>query len=147
MSTGKRETQKKRFAADLTWTGAAFEPGVAVEIRGDGRFGDVGPARGDETKLVRRALIPGFCNAHSHAFQRGLRGLGESFPKGAGSFWTWREAMYGLVETMTADRIHQLSHQAFREMLAAGMTSVGEFHYLHHSAAGQDFAFDKEVLR
>ena len=97
--------------------------------------------------MAGRALLPGFVNVHSHAFQRGLRGRGETFPAGgAGSFWTWREAMYGLVETMTRDRILELSFQAFSEMRAAGITSVGEFHYLHHEGSGADFAFDDAIL-
>eukprot|EP00466_Bigelowiella_natans_P011464 jgi/Bigna1/49680/estExt_Genewise1.C_540050 len=76
--------------------------------------------------------MPGFVSAHSHAFQIGLRGRGEEYPQGVGSFWTWRESMYKLVEDMTPSKIYQLSRQAFEEMLCAGITSVGEFHYLHH---------------
>lgn len=137
--------------ADLTWTGERFEPGVRIGIDSDGRIASVGteapPPDSPVERLTGRALLPGFVNVHSHAFQRGLRGRGETFPAGAaGSFWTWREAMYGLVETMTRDRILELSFQAFREMRAAGITSVGEFHYLHHSGPRANFAFDDEIL-
>ena len=99
------------------------------------------PGRGGPgvERLPGIALLPGFVSAHSHAFQRGLRGQGERFPAGAGSFWTWREAMYGLVETLSPERLFDLSLLAFREMRAAGITLVGEFHYLHHSGAGPDF--------
>ncbi|HEV7667354.1 MAG TPA: formimidoylglutamate deiminase [Thermoanaerobaculia bacterium] len=136
--------------ADLTWTGERFEPGVRIGIDPDGRIASVGtealPPDASVERLTGRALLPGFVNVHSHAFQRGLRGRGETFPAGAaGSFWTWREAMYGLVEKMTEDRILELSFQAFREMRAAGITCVGEFHYLHHSA-GANFAFDDAIL-
>ncbi len=136
--------------ADLTWTGERFEPKVRIGIAADGRIESVGPHltsnEGPIQRLAGQALLPGFVNVHSHAFQRGLRGRGETFPKGAaGSFWTWREAMYGLVETMTRDRILELSFQAFREMRAAGITTVGEFHYLHHEGRG-DFSFDNEIL-
>ncbi len=137
--------------ADLTWTGVRFESGVRIGIGPDGRIASVGtaapPPNSPFERLDGSALLPGFVNVHSHAFQRGLRGRGETFPKGAaGSFWTWREAMYGLVEKMTADRLLELSFQAFREMRAAGITCVGEFHYLHHSGPGANFAFDNEIL-
>ncbi|HEX2162402.1 MAG TPA: formimidoylglutamate deiminase [Thermoanaerobaculia bacterium] len=149
-----------RIAAELTWTGRAFEPGVVVEIGGDGRIaavrregesgdgGDGGSADGrDLLRLPRRALLPGLVNAHSHAFQRGLRGRGETFPAGAGSFWSWREEMYGLVGALDRRRLFDLSLAAFREMRAAGITAVGEFHYLHHDDPGTaDFAFDEVVL-
>jgi formimidoylglutamate deiminase len=106
--------------------------------------------------LPNRALLPGFVNAHSHAFQRGLRGRGESFPNqptgpagtvGMGSFWTWREAMYSLVESVDRDGVRELTLSAFREMRSAGITTVGEFHYLHHDDASEsDWAFDGAVL-
>jgi len=137
--------------ADLTWTGERFEPGVRIGIGKDGRIASVGtealPGESAIERLPGRALLPGFVNVHSHAFQRGLRGRGETCPAGAaGSFWTWREAMYGLVEKMTEERISELSYQAFREMRAAGITTVGEFHYLHHEGPGADFAFDDAIL-
>ena len=136
--------------ADLTWTGERFEAGIKIGIDEGGRIASVGtsapPPESHIEHLDGQALLPGFVNVHSHAFQRGLRGRGETFLAGAaGSFWTWREAMYGLVETMTRDRILELSFQAFREMRAAGITTVGEFHYLHHARRG-DFSFDDEIL-
>ncbi len=132
--------------AQLTWTGERFERGVRLEIGDDGRFARIGAAgRAPDRRLARRALLPGFVNAHSHAFQRGLRGRGETFPAGAGSFWTWREAMYDLVASLDRDRFAELCRRAFAEMLACGMTTVGEFHYLHHDQPG-DFAFDELVL-
>ncbi len=136
--------------AELTWIGGRFESGVRVVLGADGRIAEVGPApdRSDAPvrKLDDRALVPGLVNAHSHAFQRGLRGHGERFPAGAGSFWSWREAMYGLVERMDAETLHALSLLAFREMLAAGITAVGEFHYLHHDRTGAGWALDQAVL-
>ena len=135
------------FAADLTWTGQAFEADVEIAVDAAGRIRAVGQLGLDiDHRLDRRALLPGFVNVHSHAFQRGLRGRGEEFPQGAGSFWTWREAMYGLVESLDAESFRALTEQAFGEMRRAGITTVGEFHYLHHSAAGDDYAFDELVL-
>ncbi len=133
--------------ADLTWTGKRFENGVLVVVE-DGRIKSVGTIDAKPTRVLKgKALLPGMVNVHSHAFQRGLRGRGETFPKGAGSFWTWREAMYSLVEKMTEQQIYDLSTQAFREMLAAGITTVGEFHYLHHDQSCEGFTFDEVVLK
>ncbi|MGB0716845.1 MAG: formimidoylglutamate deiminase [Phycisphaerae bacterium] len=134
--------------ADLTWLNHRFEPNVQIVISADGMIEHVGNLGEKPTRRMRRqAIIPGFVNAHSHAFQRGLRGLGEHFPSQVGSFWSWREAMYKLVETMTADSIYELSCRAFREMLRAGMTTVGEFHYLHHDESNQGYAFDDVILK
>lgn len=132
--------------ADLTWTGTRFEPEVQILIDNDGRIGSVvtAGAPGGE-RLTGIALLPGLVNTHSHAFQRGLRGQGERFPSGAGSFWSWREAMYGLVNSLDRASLQRLSAQAFAEMRDAGITTVGEFHYLHHERDG-DFALDDAVL-
>ena len=138
------------LAADLTWTGDRFESGVQVAVGEDGRIESVGAGdRTPDARLAGRALIPGFVTAHSHAFQRGLRGRGETFPRGSGSFWTWREAMYDLVSRLDASTFRALCLQTFREMRAAGVTTVGEFHYFHHREEGPDAAdyeFDGLVL-
>ena len=139
--------EEQILAADLTWTGERFEAGMTVRIDTTGRIAEVGRQTEEAThELKGRALLPGFVNVHSHAFQRGLRGRGETFPKGAGSFWTWREAMYGLVGELDRDSLYQISYRAFREMLACGITTVGEFHYVHHFGPGEDFALDEPVL-
>jgi len=132
--------------AELTWTGAAFEPGIQIAIGTDGRIEAVGAlARPGAERLAGRALLPGFVDAHSHAFQRALRGSGECFPSGAGSFWTWRQAMYALVESLDRATLRRISAQAFSEMRDAGITTVGEFHYVHHEREG-DFALDDAIL-
>ncbi len=131
----------------MTWTGTSFEPGLQVAIDSAGRIEAVGRlGRQTDLRLGSRALLPGLVSAHSHAFQRGLRGRGESSPEGAGSFWSWRQAMYGLVESLDGDGFHALCLHAFREMREAGITAVGEFHYLHHGPGGEDHAFDRLVL-
>jgi formimidoylglutamate deiminase len=119
--------------ADWTWTGDRFSPGVQLRIGGDGRIAAVGQLGLVPTlRLRRRALLPGLVSAHSHAFQRGLRGRGEHFPQGAGSFWSWREAMYELAAGLSAASFESLCLHAFEELRAAGVTAVGEFHYFHH---------------
>ncbi|HVT43279.1 MAG TPA: formimidoylglutamate deiminase [Thermoanaerobaculia bacterium] len=133
--------------AELTWTGERFERGIAITVNG-GRIDSLGRASQSATeRLSRIALLPGFVNAHSHAFQRGLRGRGELFPRGAGTFWSWREAMYSLAAGLDEKRFFDLTSQAFREMLRAGITSVGEFHYLHHTGDRCEFDLDEVVLR
>ncbi len=75
--------------------------------------------------MANRLTIPGFVNAHSHAFQRALRGRTEG-----GDFWAWRDAMLELADQQTSARVRSGYEQVYREMLAAGYTAVGEFHYL-----------------
>src|SRR6185295_6795750 len=136
--------------ADLTWTGLRFESDVQIAVGQDGRIEAVGSlGRSPDLRLHHRALLPGMVSSHSHAFQRGLRGRGETFPAGRGSFWSWREAMYGLVGRLDAEEFQALCLQTFREMRAAGITTVGEFHYFHHRETGSDaadYAFDDLVL-
>ena len=75
--------------------------------------------------MAKRLTIPGFVNAHSHAFQRALRGRTEG-----GDFWAWRDAMLALAEEQSPQRVRTEYEQVYREMLRAGYTAVGEFHYL-----------------
>jgi formiminoglutamate deiminase len=81
-------------------------------------------------------VIPGFANAHSHAFQRALRGRAQT---GQGSFWTWRERMYELAEALDPEGYRELATATFAEMALAGITTVGEFHYLHHDRGGTPY--------
>ncbi len=134
--------------ADWTWIGDRFESGVRIDVGESGRIREVGRLPQPATRrLVGRAVLPGLVNVHSHAFQRALRGRGETFPKGAGTFWTWREAMYALVNSLDPDSFYDWSRRAFEEMLACGITTVGEFHYLHHVDADlQDCLLDDALL-
>ncbi len=152
-------SRRQVVAAELTWTGERFERDVRVEVGANGRIERVGrgegagaPAGAPARPLPGRALLPGLVNAHSHAFQRGLRGRGESYPEGGGSFWTWRRAMYELVGELDEEGFRRLSLAAFREMRAAGVTAVGEFHYFRHlrpdpgAPAGGDHLLDRALL-
>ena len=85
------------------------------------------------------SIIPGLCNAHSHAFQRALAGHTEQrSPAGQDSFWTWRERMYELAGVVDAQALTAIARQAYCEMLASGYTSVAEFHYLHRDPKNPD---------
>ena len=93
-------------------------------------------------------LLPGFVNAHSHAFQRAIRGA--THRRGAddpSSFWSWREAMYSTANALSPDDVYRVSRQAFAEMLRAGITCVGEFHYLHHQPGGGHYDDPNELGR
>lgn len=90
-------------------------------------------------------LIPGMANLHSHAFQRGFSGLTETRGAGQDSFWTWREMMYRFALTLDPDGMQALAELAYAEMLEAGFTRVGEFHYLHHAPDGRPYADPAEM--
>jgi len=95
----------------------------------------VGTPPGDAERLDG-LTVPGFANAHSHAFQRALRGRTHG---GQGSFWTWREQMYASLGGLDPDSYLALARAAFAEMALAGMTLVGEFHYVHRGAGGTPY--------
>lgn len=114
--------------ATRTWTGHDFER-VQIEVR-NGTIARVGDLHEEPTHRFDGTLLPGFVSAHSHAFQRALRGRGETFPEGSGSFWTWREAMYSLVAELDETRFLTEVRATYEEMRAAGITTVGEFHYI-----------------
>jgi formimidoylglutamate deiminase len=115
--------------------GASSGAGVTVE---EGRPIEVGPLR-DGEQLPDRALAPGFVNAHSHAFQRGLRGRVERADHPHDDFWSWRERMYSLAVGLDPASIRRMSENCYREMLSAGYTSVAEFHYVHHRPNGEPY--------
>lgn len=85
-------------------------------------------------------LVPGMPNVHSHAFQRGMAGLAETRGPSSDNFWTWREAMYRFALTMTPDDVEAVAAMLYVEMLEAGFTRVGEFHYLHHDRDGRPYS-------
>ncbi|MFG2880082.1 formimidoylglutamate deiminase [Streptomyces sp. NPDC048337] len=122
------------------WLDTNVEPGVALEISADGRItavrtGAEAPPPGAE--VLRGLTVPGLANAHSHAFHRALRG---TVQVGSGTFWTWREIMYSVAQNLTPDSYFALARAVYAEMALAGITAVGEFHYLHHAPGGAAYA-------
>ncbi|HEY0768486.1 MAG TPA: formimidoylglutamate deiminase [Steroidobacteraceae bacterium] len=103
---------------------------------------NVDAAQADERHWIG---VPGLPNVHSHAFQRGLAGLTERRGPSHDSFWSWRELMYRFLERIDPEEFEALSTLAFAEMLEAGFTHVGEFHYLHHDRGGVPFADPGEL--
>ena len=93
-----------------------------------------------DSERIAGAVLPGMPNLHSHAFQRAFAGAAERRGPGEDSFWSWREAMYRLLASIDPDAIESVAAQLYVEMLEAGYTSVGEFHYLHHDREGRSYA-------
>jgi formiminoglutamate deiminase len=100
------------------------------------------PTQADERHAIG---IPGMPNLHSHAFQRGMAGLAEVRGRSADTFWTWRETMYRFALAMTPEDVEAIAAEVYVEMLEAGFTRVGEFHYLHHDRDGRPFADPAEM--
>ena len=88
----------------------------------------------------RHFVLSGLATAHSHAFQRALRGRTQRRATAADSFWSWRGLMYHLAEGLNPERIYALSHFAYVELAMSGVTAVGEFHYVHHAPDGRPYA-------
>ena len=128
-----------RYWCELAWLGAErAEPGLVIEVRGEriaALTRGVGTPPGDAERLDG-LTIPGLANAHSHAFQRVLRGRTHS---GQGSFWTWRDQMYARAAVIDPDGYLALARATFAEMALAGITLVGEFHYLHRGPGGAPY--------
>jgi formiminoglutamate deiminase len=122
-----------RHDIDITCAG-----GVITSISGSGSGAgsisgsDSAPMNGTVEHLPG-LVTPGFADAHSHIFHRGLRGRTHD---GTGTFWTWRDRMYELAGRLDPDGLRQLAFAGYLELLCAGYTAVGEFHYLHHPPGG-----------
>jgi formimidoylglutamate deiminase len=94
---------------------------------------------------VSGVVLPGMPNLHSHAFQRAMAGLAERLEPGEASFWSWRTVMYRFLERIGPDELRAIASQLYIEMLEAGYTAVGEFHYLHHQVDGSAYADPAEM--
>ncbi|GAA4565356.1 formimidoylglutamate deiminase [Micromonospora coerulea] len=138
-----------RWLAEYAWLPDHAEPTpeVLIEVE-DGRITAVAPLVGGGTptagvEVLRDATrlpgltLPGLANAHSHAFHRALRGRTQG---GRGDFWSWRDVMYDVAARLDPDSYLALARAAYAEMALAGITCVGEFHYLHHGPDGTPYA-------
>jgi formimidoylglutamate deiminase len=128
---------------DLLYTNGRFEQGVALLCNQAGNIINLEREPGNQfhlTRLKGQAMLPGMVNAHSHAFQRVIRGRTERRTTSAhDSFWTWREMMYSAAVRLTPEDIYDASRMAFLEMALGGITAVGEFHYIHHAPDGEPY--------
>ena len=126
------------YFADHAWLGGdstsadvliEVDAGVITSVRS-------GAARPPQATRLPGLTLPGLADAHSHAFHRALRGRTQG---GGGSFWTWREKMYAVAARLTPDTYYALARATYAEMALAGITCVGEFHYLHHGPGGAPY--------
>ncbi len=136
----------KYLAPEYVYTSQGLQSDMLVAIDDEGRI--VSIARQGEQQTTENeieylpglALLPGFVNVNSHVFQRALRGHTHRPLSQHDTFWTWRNAMYAEAQLLTPERLYASAVQTYREMLAAGYTTVGEFHYVHHHPDGQPYA-------
>ncbi|MER5974548.1 formimidoylglutamate deiminase [Streptomyces sp. NPDC002055] len=124
------------YWAEHAWLNGVVEPSVIIGTAADGRITAVRtgvPAPPPGSVALRGLTVPGLANVHSHAFHRALRG---TVQVGSGTFWTWREIMYQFAAGLTPDSYFDLARAVYAEMALAGVTAVGEFHYVHHAPGG-----------
>ncbi|MDV6014563.1 formimidoylglutamate deiminase [Haloechinothrix sp. LS1_15] len=126
----------RTYWCEHAWLPEGPVGGVSVTVD-DGRITAVQRDAPRSGTVLAGMVMPGMANAHSHAFHRALRGRTHA---GGGTFWTWRERMYRLAERIDPDQYYRLARAVYAEMLLAGYTAVGEFHYLHHDADGSPYA-------
>lgn len=126
------------------WLGGAVVASDVTVRSDDGTITavEVGAGVPSDAERLGGVVLPGFANVHSHAFHRALRGRAE---RDRGSFWSWRDAMYELAARITPDSYRELATATFAEMVCAGFSAVGEFHYLHHDADGTPYAEPNEM--
>ena len=132
------------YWCEMAWLPAGeVAESVVIEVEGR-RITDVRPGAPAPPEAVRLAglTLPGFADCHSHVFQRALRGRTQNE---RGGFWGWRERMYHLAAALDPDTLPALATAAFAEMALAGITCVGEFHYLHHGPGGVPYADPNEM--
>ncbi len=137
---------------ELIYADGRFHSGRAIACDIHGQIAPAASEVIEPTRLKNRALLPGLINAHSHAFQRVIRGRTEyRTTESKDSFWTWREMMYSAAARLTPEDVYDASRMAFLEMALSGITAVGEFHYLHQTPDGQPYndpnLIAKEVVR
>ncbi|MUL82978.1 MULTISPECIES: formimidoylglutamate deiminase [unclassified Mycolicibacterium] len=128
-----------RYWCRHAWLGGdAVADGVTVEVT-DGYITAVtaDTHHRDSDTALTGLVLPGLANAHSHAFHRALRSRTQ---RDRGTFWTWRNLMYQAADRLTPESYYQLARSVYAEMVLAGITCVGEFHYLHHDDGGTPYA-------
>ena len=131
------------FWCEHAWLDNGVADAVLVSVS-DGRITEIetGARQATTSQVLRGLVIPGMGNAHSHAFHRALRSHTQ---RDRGSFWTWRKLMYSAAGQLTPERYHALAAAVYAEMALAGITAVGEFHYVHHDTGGRRYADPNEM--
>jgi len=115
---------------------------VVVETDASGMITRVNENSNEPTdEVVSGFSLPGFVNAHSHAFQYAMAGLAEQVSPQhmSDDFWTWREKMYHLASAISPDDLEIIATELYTNMIQVGYTGVAEFHYLHHDKDGRPY--------
>lgn len=136
----------KTFHCEQAWLGGdSATADVLIETR-DGMITRVTPGvpSTDEAITLPGLTLPGLVNTHSHVFHRAIRGHSQN---GVADFWLWRDLMYSVAERLTPELMYDLARATYAEMALAGITSVGEFHYLHHQRDGESYADPNQMSR
>jgi formiminoglutamate deiminase len=136
----------ERYLAELAWLGGSTAArDVLIEVdRGAITAVTPGAPPTDGARRLPGLTLPGFANTHSHVFHRAVRGHGQA---GVADFWAWRDLMYAVAARLNPDTLYDLAVATYAEMALAGITAVGEFHYLHHRDGGGSYADPNELGR
>ena len=139
-------TTPRAYLPDLLFAGGEVREGAVLSVA-DGAVVAVGAPAPDfeRIRLAGKAILPGLVSAHSHSFQRAIRGRTEVRHPGRSDFWSWREVMYRAASRLDPEDVGAVARMAFHEMARAGITAVGEFHYLSHDPSGRGYD-DPELL-
>jgi formimidoylglutamate deiminase len=139
------------YCPDLVYCDGRFVSGYGVRVDAAGMIASVAlvdqGAAGKIVRLEGKALLPGLVNGHSHSFQRLIRGRAETRGASGNNFWTWRDTMYRAAQALDAYEVYDVARMAFLEMALAGITSVGEFHYLHRRLDGTAYDDPNELAK
>jgi formimidoylglutamate deiminase len=131
------------YLPDLIYSRGAFRAGEGLLVGDDGVIHQVGPnieaRNADIVRMPGKALLPGLVNAHSHSFQRLIRGVAEHAGPNGDDFWAWRNTMYHAASLLEPGGVFDVSRMAFLEMVLSGITTVGEFHYVHAQPNGRPY--------
>ncbi|MDN5796592.1 MAG: formimidoylglutamate deiminase [Intrasporangium sp.] len=134
------------FHCEQAWLGGDFATRDVLIETADGVITAVtaGVPAPEGVVVLPGLTLPGLANTHSHVFHRAIRGHSQS---GVADFWLWRDLMYSVAERLTPELMYDLARATYAEMALSGVTSVGEFHYVHHQAAGERYADPNEMSR
>jgi formimidoylglutamate deiminase len=139
-------TTLRAYQPDLLLAGGQVHEGACLSVSGGAVVAVGAPAPGAERiRLAGKAVLPGLVSAHSHSFQRAIRGRTQVRHPGKSDFWSWRHAMYQAAALLDPEDVRAVARMAFHEMARAGITAVGEFHYLSREPSGRPYG-DPELL-
>jgi len=131
------------YLPDLLYNNGVFQRGLGLLVDDNGVILEISdhpaPDGVATVSLPRKAMLPGMVNGHSHSFQRLIRGIAEHCGPNGDDFWAWRNTMYHAAASLTPDELFDVARMVFLEMALSGITTVGEFHYVHRQQDGSAY--------